>query len=207
MQSGSSPSASRLAISESPNRLPKSIHRKSKSSAVGAQRRGSTKRATRRQSGSSNFAVCNSAEYEVSEIEHYEGRMNLPSPFLVWAIQLPFHGSLPRSERGFSVAMWICLTCPDLGNEFEGGLKHASNTSLGQLGKTGDRMTLSRRERLFHLCSLGSGKSLFELWTAPTDESLLVRYVMFLYLRSKADTVGSYSSLMILVNKKDTKKS
>lgn len=193
MQSGSSPSTSRLAISESPNRQPKSIHRKSKSSMVGVQRRGSTKRTTRRQSGSSNFAACNSAEYELSEIEHYEGRMNLPSPFLVWAIQLPFHGSLPRSERGFSLAMWICLTCPDLGNEFEGGLKHASSTSPGQFGKTGDKMTLSRRERLAHLCSLGSGKSLFELWTAPTDESLLVRYVMFLVCCLKTDTVGKYS--------------
>lgn len=193
MQSGSSPSTSRLAISESPNRQPKSIHRKSKSSMVGVQRRGSTKRTTCRQSGSSNFAACNSAEYELSEIEHYEGRMNLPSPFLVWAIQLPFHGSLPRSERGFSLAMWICLTCPDLGNEFEGGLKHASSTSPGQLGKTGDKMTLSRRERLVHLCSLGSGKSLFELWTAPTDESLLVRYEMFLVCCLKTDTVGKYS--------------
>ena len=181
MQSGSSPSTSRLAVSESPNRQPKSIHRKSKSSMVGAQRRGSSKRTTRRQSGSTNFAAaCNSAEYELSEIENYEGRMNLPSPFLVWAIQLPFHGSLPRSERGFSLAMWICLTCPDLGNEFEGGLKHVGSNSPGQLGKTGDRMTLSRRERLVHLCSLGSGKSLFELWTAPADESLLVRHVMFL---------------------------
>lgn len=176
MQSGSSPSTSRLAISESPNRQPKSIHRKSKSSMAGAQRRSSSKRTTRRQSGSANFAACNSVEYELSEIEHYDGRMNLPSPFLVWAIQLPFHGSLPRSERGFSLAMWICLTCPNLGNEFEGSLKHVSSSSSGQLGKTGDRMTLSRREQLAHLCSLGSGKSLFELWTAPTEESLLVRY-------------------------------
>ena len=176
MQSGSSPSTSRLTISGSPCRQPKSIHRKSKSSTVGSQRRGSAKRTTRRQSGSSNFAAGNSPEYEPIEIEHYDGRMNLPSPFLVWAIQLPFHGSLPRSERGFSLAMWICLTCPDLGNEFEGGLKYASSTSLGQLGKTGDRMPLARRERLVHLCSLGSGKSLFELWTAPADESLLVRY-------------------------------
>lgn len=177
MQSGSSPSTSRLAISESPSKQLKSIHRKSKSSMVAAQRRGSSKRGTRRQSGSTNFAACNSAEYELSELEHYEGRTNLPSPFLVWAIQLPFHGSLPRSERGFSLAMWICLTCPDLGNEFEGDLKHGSSNSPGQLGKIGDRMTLSRRERLVHLCSLGSGKSLFELWTAPTDESLLVRCV------------------------------
>lgn len=177
MQSGGSPSTSRLAISESPNRQPRSIHWKTKPSMEGAKRRGSTKRSTRKQTGSSNFAACNSAEYELTELQHYEGRMNLPSPFLVWAIQLPFHGSLPRSERGFSLAMWICLTCPDLGNEFEGGLKHVNNNSSGQLGKTGERMMLSRQERLVHLCSLGSGKSLFELWTAPSDESVLVRYV------------------------------
>ena len=189
MQSGSSPSTSRLAISESPNRQLKSIHRKSKSSMVGAQRRGSSKRTTRRQGGSTNFAACNSAEYELTEIEHYEGRTNLPSPFLVWAVQLPFHGSLPRSERGFSLAMWICLTCPDLGNEFEGGLKHVGSNLPGQLGKIGDRMTLPGREKLVHLCSLGSGKSLFELWTAPTDESLLVRCVKFLVCCLKKPTV------------------
>ena len=143
---------------------------------VGAQRRGGTKRTTRRQSGSSNFAACDSAEYEQSEIQQNEGRMNLPSPFLVWAIQLPFHGSLPRSERGFSLAMWICLTCPDLGNEYEGGLTHVSRNSSGQLSKTGERVMFSRQERVVHLCSLGSGKSLFELWTSPSDESLLVRY-------------------------------
>lgn len=185
MQSGSSPSSSRLAISESPNKQLKSLNRKLKSSMVGAPRRGSTKRTTRRQSGSSNFAACNSAEIELSDVERFEGRTNLPSPFLVWAIQLPFHGSLPRSERGFSLAMWICLTCPDLGNEFDGGLKHVSSNSPGQLGKTGERMMLSRRERLTHLCSLGSGKSLFELWTTPSDESLLVRYVSGMLFKNR----------------------
>ena len=205
MHSGSSPSTSRLAISESPNRQLRSIHRKSKSSMVGGAQRRGTKRTTRRQSGSSNFAACNSGEYELREMEHYEGWMNLPSPFLVWAIQLPFHGSLPRSERGFSLAMWICWTCPDLGDTFEGGLKHVSSNLPGQLGK----LTLSRRERHVHLCSLGSGKSLFELWTAPTDESLLVRYAMFLVCCLKTDTVGScnfrVNKLMIPVKKKDAK--
>ena len=189
MQSGSSPSTSRLAMSESANRQPKSIHRKSKSSLLGAQRQGSTKRATCRKSGSCNFAACNSAEDVLSQVEHYEERMNLPSPFLVRAIQLPFHGSLSRCERGFSLAMWICLTCPDLGNELEGDLKPVSSNSPGQLDKTGERMMLSRRERLVHLCSLGSRKSLFELWTAPSDESLLVRYVSGMLFESRHCTV------------------
>lgn len=164
-------------ISESPDKHLKRVHRKTKSSMDGTKRRGSTKRTTRKQTGSSNTAVCNSGEYELSEVVQYDGKTHLPSPFLVWAIQLPFHGSLPRSERGFSLAMWICLTCPNLGSEFDGDMTRASSDSPGRLGNATERMMLSRRERTVHLCSVGSGKSLFEVWTTPCAESVLLRYV------------------------------
>ena len=175
VQSGSSPSTSRLVVSGSPSRQLKRVHRKTKSSLEGAKRRGSTKRASPKLTGSFNMTPCNAGEYELTEVTQYEGRIHLPSPFLVWAIQLPFHGSLPRSERGFSLAVWICLTCPNLGSEYDGERSHASCNSPGRFGNAAERMMLARRERFVHLCSVGSGKSLFEVWTAPSDESVLVR--------------------------------
>lgn len=161
-------------VSESPSRHPKRVYRKAKS-LDGGKRRGSTKRGTPKLPGSLNVTPCNSGEYELTEVAQYEGRAHLPSPFLVWAVQLPFHGSLPRSERGFSLAMWICLTCPSLGSEFDVDRMYTSGDSSGRFGNAAERMMLSRRERFVHLCSVGSGKSLFEVWIAPSDESVLVR--------------------------------
>ena len=168
-------------MSGSPGRHMKRVHRKPKSSLEGAKRRGSTKRSSPKQTGSSNVTPLNSGEYELTEIDHFEGWTHLPSPFLVWAVQLPFHGSLPRSERGFSLAMWICLTCPNLDSEFDVDKTHASSSSPGRFGNAAERMMLSRREKFVHLCSVGSGKSLFEMWIAPSDEAVLVRYVSGIY--------------------------
>lgn len=159
----------------SPDKHLKRVHRKSKSLMEGAKRRGSSKRVTRKQFGSSPIAACYSGEHELTEVVHYGGRTHLPSPFLLWAVQLPFHGSLPRSERGFSLAMWICLTCPSLGTGLDGGSKHPSSDSPGQLVNSTEKMMPSRQERFVHLCSVGSGKSLFEIWTIPCEGAVLIR--------------------------------
>ena len=143
----------------------------------GSKRRLSSKRSTRKQLGSSPTASCYSADYEVTEVLHFQGRPHLPSPFQLFAVQLPFQGRLPRSERGFSVAMWICLNSPILGNGVDDVFKHTSEDSQRQLGNSMERTMLSRRERIVHLCSVGSGKSLFEIWTFPSDKAVLIRYV------------------------------
>ncbi|KAL9952715.1 hypothetical protein ACROYT_G040007 [Oculina patagonica] len=72
--------------------------------------------------------------------------------------------------------MWICLACPSLGSEFDVDRTYASGDSSGRLGNAAERMVLPRRERFVHLCSVGSGKSLFEVWIAPSDDSVLVRW-------------------------------
>ena len=143
----------------------------------GSKHRLSSKRSTRKQLGSSPTASCYSADYEVTEVLHFQGRPHLPSPFQLFAVQLPFQGRLPRSERGFSVAMWICLNSPILGNGVDDVFKHTSEDSQRQLGNSMERTMLSRRERIVHLCSVGSGKSLFEIWTFPSDKAVLIRYV------------------------------
>ena len=143
----------------------------------GSKRRLSSKRSTRKQLGSSPTASCYSADYEVTEVLHFQGRPHLPSPFQLFAVQLPFQGRLPRSERGFSVAMWICLNSPILGNGVDDVFKHTSEDSQRQLGNSMERTMLSRRERIVHLCSVGSGKSLFEIWTFPSNRAVLIRYV------------------------------
>lgn len=142
----------------------------------GGKRRGSTRRGSRKLTGSPIISG-NSGDYELIEVVQYEMRSQLPSPFLVWAVQLPFHGSLPRSERGFSLSMWVCLTCPVLGSECDTGVAHMNSDSLGWLCSVGERKNLSRKERILHLCSIGSGKSLFEVWAIPSDGSLVVRYI------------------------------
>lgn len=172
-------SPNKLTLSESLDKSSKKVQggqRRPKSLTEGGKRRGSVKRVTRKQTGSP-IITGNSGDYELIEVVQYEGRSQLPSPFLVWAVQLPFHGSLPRSERGFSLAMWVCFTCPRLGNEFDSGARNANSDSLGWLSSGEERRNLLRNERIVHLCSIGSGKSLFEVWTAPAEGALVVRYI------------------------------
>ena len=154
----------------------KRVQRRTKSSVEGGKRRGSTKRGHRKSTGSPIISG-NSGDYELTEVIDYELRSQLPSPFLVWAVQLPFHGSLPRSKRGFSLAMWLCLTCPNFGSEFDAAAAHVNCDSSGKFGSTFEKVNLSRQERIVHLCSIGSGKSLFEVWVIPPDGSLVVRCV------------------------------
>lgn len=185
-------------LSESFDKDLKRGQRRSKSSVEGGKRRGSTKRGHRKSTGSPIIAG-NSGDYELTEVIHYEGWSELPSPFLVWAVQLPFHGSLPRSKRGFSLAMWLCLTSSNFGSELDTAAAHANSDSSGKFGSTFEKMNLSRQERIVHLCSIGSGKSLFEVWVIPPDGTLVVRYVciilniLFVCLIKK-DVVRSRSS-------------
>ena len=172
LQFGSSPS--RSVLSESLERSPKRSQRRPKPLVEGGKRRGSTKRVARKQPGSLNMAG-NAGDYELTEVVQYEGLSQLPSPFLVWAVQLPFHGSLPRSERGFSLSMWLCLTCPSQRDDVDAGVTLSNSGSFGQVGSAGERINLSKQGRIFHLCSIGSGKSLFEVWTTPSDGCIVVR--------------------------------
>lgn len=190
LPSGSSPS--RLVLSESFDKSPKRVQRRPRSFIEGGKRRGSARRGTRKSAGSPSFTG-NSGEYELIEVVEYEGWIQLPSPFLVWAVQLPFHGSLPRSERGFSLAMWVCLTFPGFGSESDTGAAHANGDSSGRFGSVIDRRNLSRQERIVHLCSIGSGKSLFEVWVIPADGSLVVRYI-YIYTYACTNSVCAFTS-------------
>lgn len=173
LQVGSSPS--RWVLSESLEKSSKrSSQRKPKSFNDGGKRRGSTKRVTRRQSGSLSLAST-SGDYELTEVVQYEGCSQLPSPFLVRAVQLPFRGGLPRSERGFSLSMWLCLSCPSQDSDVDSGLSLGNSVSSGPPGSVFGRINMTRQERIVHLCSFGSGKSLFELWIIPSNRCIVAR--------------------------------
>ncbi|XP_022782202.1 lysosomal-trafficking regulator-like isoform X2 [Stylophora pistillata] len=176
IRSGSSASSRIFQVSGTHDKYLKRVHKKSKSSMEGSKRRGSSKRSTRKQLGSSPTGSSYSADYELTEVLHFQERTHLPSPFLLHAVQLPFRGSLPRSERGFSIAMWICLNSPSLGTEVDDGLKYPSGDSPGQLVNSMERTVLSRKERIVHLCSVGCNKILFEIWIFPSEGAVLIRW-------------------------------
>lgn len=172
LQAGSMPS--RFAFSESLEKNTKRVQRKPRSMIEGGKRRAIVKRSARKSSGSVSLSG-NSVDNDSIEMMHYEGHSQLPSPFSLWGVQLPFHGSLPRSDRGFSLALWICLTCSKIESEYGVGRRNACGDLSGTFGGESEVMGFLRQERIVHLCSIGSGKSLFEVWIVPTDGLLVVR--------------------------------
>lgn len=166
--------SSRFAFSGSFDKSAKRAQRKPRSMIDGGKRRANAKRSARKSSGSVTLSS-SSMDNESSEMMHYEGHSQLPSPFSLWGVQLPFLGSLPRSDRGFSLALWICLTCPKIESEYGAEMRNAYGGLSGTFGRESEVMSLLGQERIVHLCSIGSGKSLFEVWIVPTNGLLVVR--------------------------------
>ena len=184
VNSGSSPSRSRLLASGS---FEKQQHKRM-STMEGGKRRGSTKRRMLKH----RDAWVNSGDRDMREEVTCDDWTNLSSPFVVRGVQLSFSGSLPRSKRGLSLALWICLT--KRASELEVGVVIPRSESRGLfLG----RMSSQKRERVIHLCSIGSGKSLFEVWILPSDGFLLFRFVYLLNVKRKPR--GNLTSLKRLL--------
>lgn len=126
-----------------------------------------------------------------SESSPGDDSADLPSPFSVKAINLRCHGIQTWPPPDFSIVFWIRLHNLRRFSESEPGMPKDA-TRLRGMSMSSVHGTRSSRsmscpnvwtrgtdapscEEAIHICSLGSRKSLFEIWVLPSGGSLLFR--------------------------------